>query len=1364
MDTNHLFNPGPTHLLAPKGDTARQAVDSLRGYAYQAMAAALAWLDIGEDSRLYLEVAEDYAVVAREALQAVQVKDTHGSGSITLNSPDVRRAVAAFVDLAQRNPETQVELRFFTTSEMGIEHAIADRPAGMAGLEYWRKVAAGADPSPLRNILESGDYPEAVRVFSKERDDDALRRDLIDRIHWDCGKPDLLILRQELEERLVVLGRERFHLSFTEAQGVADLLVYRVLQASVLDRDQERVLTRAKLYETIDVATRVSMPRIAVEAVTRALAEQARSPTMGIPAPSLLSVAATDWLVDGETLPQQKGIVPRDSLESSVTEILGTLGIVVLVGGSGLGKTTVARAVAVARGEAFFVVDFRNAGVDEARHRLDAVFARMGGLPPSILVLEDLNELDDPQLSLSLARVIESLRRRNRNAIVTCYRKPSAKALTDAGIQRDCVVNCPYLSEEDAGSLVLLHGGDPSTWGRLAYLAGAGGHPQLTHAFVSGIAARGWPVDEIPHIVGRGLSSEDIDAARDAARRSLASALPQPTRDLLYRLSLVIGDLHRPLALAIGQIPPQLTRAGECLDELVGPWIEARSHDRLRISPLARRFGTEMLTADEQQRVHETIALQMVTTSTLDPSDIDTILIHGLLGKSALSLAMLAYAVLTADSRTLALIAEHLLVFRLLKTDTPIFSYDSLSSTLLRIAQFRLAVAGSEGTKVSTIAAALLTETDRMPNGEVKNFLEPLALLTVLGTTGAANYFDDWVPLLVRLEAMVESDPDLLGVVTAVGAEDADRWSFVSGLFHIGSANLASVERLEHVVNEVDKLSSARRASWLRPIADEFSDYSVFINGPWVAQPQREALDAKEAAIRYQRMAEKTRAWGIRALTLQCSVAQAIMLDEYLNDADSALAVLENRSAEDGEDGILGRAMAKICFRRGDHAKALSILRSIADYVGPSAVDRAFTLREAAIAAAKCGDLLQAEAWFLEASSAAQTTKLPDMTAMAIGLNADAAVTAFQSGNVTKALTRLVEVVDALAEVNPEETLRTAYCHRVIRHTVLWLQARIEGSAVKVGDEPIAMDVGTCSNPDPLPAIKDRPLGHIDLTWYMLAEAETVAGIDIGVTSSLNDRIEQGPIPLMELYLQSRIIQMDIGRLDAVSFVSHFMSYLGSAVYVMKDLHRLKSTFDTTAPERSRVPPLPKNATQDPRAEQLARDAFLAYAIRSVFSAQPDALSKLATSLADRFGASFPGKALFDHWAGNTGSLGQLDQRVLTVIKEILRAEHVKPDRFCLAGIILFQRIDQSNFKGFLTDQLATWQRSGWKRILNTESFRLLRPRHTVPRIEEVLKIPTNGRSFLAKLFLATAEAVGCPLGLYGNTLRDIAEEAESPK
>jgi hypothetical protein len=256
------FTPGASAIDTPPiGDVERQAVASLRGYAYQVAAAALAWLDVDENRRIYLEVAEDYATVARQSLDATQVKDTVGSGAVTLNTEAVRDAVDAFVRLTASNKDRSVQLRYLTTATIGTELKTSDRPGGVAGLLYWRQAATSADVGPLRALLATDKFSADVQAFVNARDDETLRRDLLQRIHWDCGQADLAGITQEIEERLVVLGRDRFNLPAAEARRLANVLIYHVLKKSVLKQASERVLIRAELYAVIDAATRVSVTR-----------------------------------------------------------------------------------------------------------------------------------------------------------------------------------------------------------------------------------------------------------------------------------------------------------------------------------------------------------------------------------------------------------------------------------------------------------------------------------------------------------------------------------------------------------------------------------------------------------------------------------------------------------------------------------------------------------------------------------------------------------------------------------------------------------------------------------------------------------------------------------------------------------------------------------------------------------------------------------------------------------------------------------------------------------------------------------------------------------------------------------------------
>ena len=771
-----------------------------------------------------------------------------------------------------------------------------------------------------------------------------------------------------------------------------------------------------------------------------------------------------------------------------------------------------------------------------------------------------------------------------------------------------------------------------------------------------------------------------------------------------------------------------------------------------------------MLAYNEQKCIHQAIATQMLGKRRIDAGNFDAIMMHAIAGKSPKSLIMLAGSVLSSDSRVLEGLAEHLLVFRFFRTAVPIYPDSPPVSGMLRLAQFKLAVAAGEGSKISDVASALFNEISEMPEGESKRILEVPALALVLNTMGVANYLNNWIALLLRQKTLATAHDFLQGLAANFeDAVDAIRSNFLGTLFSIGSANLASVDRLEHIINELDKLDPEERALLLTPVKGVPSDYSSLINGTWTTEMRRGHFDAKDAAIRYRRMAAKTRNWSIRSLSLQCSVAQAVIVDEYLDNRQSALDFLDEAVQAMGQDLILRRAKARVYWNHGDHGSALEIFRGIADQFGrDNPVERAFAMRDAAISAAKCGEWPQAEKWFLDAQGAASLAHVGDMDVMAIGLGADSAVAALEAGDVGRALTRLAEALEALTEVNPEATLRAAYCHRVIRHTVLWMQSRIKANDVKLEGQPITMEAGTCSNPNPLPAIRNLPLGHIDITWYMLAEMEIAAGLDLGILASLDNRLMEGSIPVMEVRIRMEMIQADIDRLDAVGFAAHFTPYVETFVYLKNAGARLQTEFDVLVPKRGQTPPLDKNAPFDPVAEQVAKNAILAYGIRSAFARRANSMTELETALNSQIKGPFPGQFVFHHRNGKPDSLNELDRIVLTIIKKLLPSEYMEPKHFWMAGLRFFEWIKNSDFNRLLTTHLAAWQKSGWRRILETESFRLSRPRTTVPQIEKILTTSADDQSFLAKLLLATSEAVGASLGAaYRDMLKTMAEGAE---
>lgn len=1339
MKKQDIFTSG-TDSLIPQGDAARQAIESLRGYVYQVTAAALAWLDIEATSKIFLEVAEDYAVVAAGAISAVQVKDTQASGKVTLNTESVRDAISSFVTLTALNHDADVHLRYFTTSEIGTERELKDRPGGAPGLVYWRSVAKGADVTPLREILDSDKFPDPVREFVRSRGDDELRRDLFRKIHWDCGKPDLASLRKEFQDRLVVVGRDTFGIPAPDALQISNLLVHHVLEKSIESSAADRVLTRADLVSVTDNASRVSIPKAMLGMLADTSSGLLAQMLGGADAGSPVAVGRPVWLADGSDLPPAKRAVPRPDVEKEIEDRLRTFGACFVAGASGVGKSSVSRSVAERVGENYVIVDFRDAGVEETRGRLDTLLSRLGGIRGQVIILEDLNQFNDPGLASLAGRVFEALSRRDIAVIATSYAEPTPKALSSVGQDPGSTIDCPYFSEEESASLVRLHGGDPNLWGKLAHVSGAFGHPQLVHAFIAGMAARGWPRSEIRVIFGAGLSTRDIAAEREAARRSLISVLPESGRNLLYRLSMAIGSFNRAAALNIAAAPPPIAQPGEALDALIGPWVETTGRDSYRVSPLAAQLGKDMLLSEEQQVIHGAIASQLTSGSSVDASDVDKIILHAMLGKNESVLASLTYKLMTADDRVISFLADNLALLRVFEAENPIYPDNIYISAMLRLVQFKVLAAGKEKGRIEPCVRALMRESGQMAH-EARDMFQIMILSTVLGTMGIANHLDNWVELLLRFHA-ISSGNEFSSKLLADLEAQPGMGSSTGILFAIGSSNLLTVAKLEHVFDQLDRLEPEQQKMLLRPVGEVTSDYAVLVNSPWVAE-QHNGLDALDAAERYRRMAARTSTWGFRQITLQCWIARAVMLDEYTNDFEGALKVLDEAAIENGDDVLIDRARAKVYWRAQDHERALSILRRIADVVGKdNNVERAFALREAAISAANCNDWAQAEEWFIESKVSASAARLPDMQAMSVGLCADAAVAAFKIGQVERSLRRLADVLVALGGIKPEASLQCTHCHHLVRHTMLWLKSRLEGREVMLGGEPISMLPGVCSNPEPAKEIAERPLGSIDIAWYMLAESELMSRRNVGVMNGLYDQLSDGPIPMLEISLRSKRLAIEIEDMNPTGFSRHLLGHVEGMAYLSNHAQEIRQQSNLLNPARATIPVLSPSDVQ-PAFAPFVNDAVFAYAISCACRQTPESLLELAATLDQHFGRGVMGGAIFSRASsgGDRPPSASFEDALVDSVMTFRRGFHATPLEYCVAGLRFFQQAHRSSFRASLVPIVATWQRDAWTRIVSSGRFQLFQPQRTVSAIEASLSSKLNNERFLCSLIFAAADA-----------------------
>lgn len=237
-------------------DPKRQAIHSLRGYAYQIWQSLYEWLSLSEDEELYLEGAEDIDKLGPGHAETTQVKDIQ-SGTVTLNSDEVLDTIKHFWQHKKNNPKFRIKYRFITTANRGKEKS---NPFGeKKGLDLWDDCKhAHADLKSLKDfLLAKKPRPDDLKTFIGSASDELLRSELIVPIEWDTGNPEREYLEKIILDKIKTLGIRFGILPAASEKALPALLKYVFEKACSTDN---RILTYVNLSEQFGASITVPVP------------------------------------------------------------------------------------------------------------------------------------------------------------------------------------------------------------------------------------------------------------------------------------------------------------------------------------------------------------------------------------------------------------------------------------------------------------------------------------------------------------------------------------------------------------------------------------------------------------------------------------------------------------------------------------------------------------------------------------------------------------------------------------------------------------------------------------------------------------------------------------------------------------------------------------------------------------------------------------------------------------------------------------------------------------------------------------------------------------------------------------------------
>ncbi|MBV1930019.1 MAG: hypothetical protein KUG81_10970, partial [Gammaproteobacteria bacterium] len=485
-----VFKPPFTDMtITPNGDRAREATDALRGYVYQIYQSCLAWIELRDDELLFLEVAEDFSILAAQALEAVQVKAT--AKNVTINSSDIVTSIDSFVALQLENPDLQVRVRHLTTSSIGREKLAVDRIGDTPALESWRKLAKGGDVDSFRKILENSKLATRTKGYIRELDNEKFRGEFLKRIHFDCGALDAQFVERQLRSKLAKLLIDRGGIHSQVDRCFNSLFMHLLTLAT---KKTDRVVDRHELEILLEHATKILVSHAQLE-LQNQLINQALTASL----PQTKNIMATGLIKSGpiDDVPFQAARASRTSQIDNIEASLLQWGVSWIYGAAGVGKTFGARLAAWRFNGNWATVYLRGLNTTEVDAVLSGVIETVVDQQLVGLLVDDLECSLEPYIVDKILWLLAVCDRSDILIIITTPKPADSNLLFRANLTAAIAQKFEEFTEDDIKEILVALGVNGERWARYIFIVSGRGHPQLAIAAIQSMQSNGWDVQDL---------------------------------------------------------------------------------------------------------------------------------------------------------------------------------------------------------------------------------------------------------------------------------------------------------------------------------------------------------------------------------------------------------------------------------------------------------------------------------------------------------------------------------------------------------------------------------------------------------------------------------------------------------------------------------------------------------------------------------------------------------------------------------------------------------------------------------------------------------------------------------------------------
>ncbi|MDR8391641.1 ATP-binding protein [Aliifodinibius sp. S!AR15-10] len=1101
-----------------KGNPKRSAVSSIVGYVYQFWVTLWSWINLSDGEKIYIECGEDFEVEERDGVVSVQVKNKQSN--ITLNSQDVIDAINNFWELVQLNPKVTLDFKYLTTADIGTEKK--SKFNGKSGLEIWKKAKSSlSDVEQLKEHLLTKFISEELKSFLTESSIEIIQSELIQRIEWITGSEELGEIKSIVEKQMVLLG-ENFRVPPDHSKKAIPHLLLKVINTSTLSDPNRRIIDRVHLLEEFEAQTHVTVPisSLAHENIQK---EQNVYQSLSYLVDDSPDLTLESSQTDERILPKVlDGLLVRGEEIETIKQKLFIKNAVVVHGGSGIGKSTIAK--------------FLGHSLDQERNwvwisctskepkEIQVLLKRLTNEVITSnkvinIVLDDLN-VDTPSIhhfKNELAILIRAQRLKNSFLLITSQKNIDSTFQSNFEVGKFKV---PPITNDQIQTF-LENLGCPNE--KISVLAKmieiqSKGHPQLAHALIVGKRKDNWKIRSVDEIFS---DTEEIQIKKQEARQLLISQLDNGQLKLIYLLSLNIGSFSKDLAVLLAEEIEDIEFPGDAFDSLVGPWIDISSNNRFNVSPLLSGIAQDVWSATTINDKRNLIINKTFELGTLDIRDASNILIQAFISNDAYNIIKVIVGLLPIINKDewniIATYFDWVIFIENIKIQE-LFT-DNSNKYLFRLFQYKIA----KEVDIEKAREILTVWNNENPlNLNTKGILNRIFILSSFFTDFKSDISSDLLFDLINEYEIIRREIN-------ENKEDYDQ-EFVSVLNKMVQFDGFS-RLIFHQINDRDKFVNLLTrleedddyAKSLFSTLDNSSTQSRhFINSLWLDEDKKEEQDWYGIINILDSYHEYFKENDFETLQIATICAKSIVLDEYLEEGEKAFELLQSSLNFLPENQMLKDRLAAFHHLHDEHEKAINIWDELLPKWEVNTdefdSDSIFSCRKNAISHYKLDHLEEAQKYFFEGYNRSKMLNLKEFEA---GFLADAAYIASLAKDNQACLQYLFEATKVLESLMPisKEDFRYFAVLKLVQSTILWINHRIKGKSIdeNLVGKPI---VGMSSDPHRNEGIKELPNPPFEITWELLYDIEDFLDIDIGIKNKFYDKVEINkyiPIRLNEI-------------------------------------------------------------------------------------------------------------------------------------------------------------------------------------------------------------------------------------------------------